>query len=59
MSYVTLAQLNQVNFKKMVQYSPEVYESLKVKALSYEDDWIKFKIKLLQNIDYFHIHGSK
>lgn len=53
-NYCTLAHLSSEYFHKMCNLSPEIFNSLKKRALEdYDDDWIRFKCTLLDQIHYF------
>ena len=52
-NYCTMANLELENFLELWNYSPDIFHSIKSKALSYRDEWIQFKVKLLKQIDYF------
>lgn len=55
LNYCTLAHLSSQYLQKLANICPELYESLKERALeTYCDDWIEFKTVLLQQIDYFN-----
>ena len=53
-NYTTLAYLTLKSFLELWEYSPDTFYMIKSQALSYEDDpWINFKIKMLEQVDYF------
>ena len=52
-NYSTLAFLSQKDFLELWDYSPDTFYQIREKALSYNDPWIKFKVKLLQQVHYF------
>ena len=47
-TYSTLAFLAQKDFLELWDYSPDTFYLIREKALSYNDPWIQFKIKLLE-----------
>ena len=53
MSYCTMALLHEQHFKKLIQKAPEIYHSLRDAALSYNDEWTKFKVKFISEVQYF------
>jgi len=52
-NYSTLAYLNERNFNELMEYSPPIAEGITARALRYGDSFTKFKIRLLQQVDYF------
>lgn len=53
MDYSIFAHLDQEQFHELWNYSPDCYDAIRKEILKYDDEWIQFKIKLLQQVDYF------
>lgn len=59
-NYCTMAHLSSEYFKRLCNVSPEMYTCIKERALQvYDDDWIKFKMVLLKQVDYFRLGPMK
>ena len=52
-NYCTLAVISKSLFYDLCTSFPDVFLKMKKKALNYSDPWKQFKLKLLQQIDYF------
>jgi len=48
--------LKKEKFEEMSIFIPEIHANMQEKTLLYDDEWIQFKIKMLQQIDYFDLH---
>ena len=58
MDYSIYAQMSSNDFFDVWNYQPDIFDGFKEDLLRmYDDEWMKFKVKLLQQIDYFNHHS--
>jgi len=58
MDYSIYAVMSSKNFFEFWQLSPDIFDGFKDHLLKvYDDEWSKFKIRLLEQIDYFNHHS--
>ena len=55
-TYSICAQLAQNQFDKLKDLAMDAHDIIVEKTFDYNDKWIQFKVKLLQQIDYFKSH---
>jgi CRP-like cAMP-binding protein len=53
-NYCTMASFDKKMFYDMCNKFSDIFIKMKMKAVSYRDPWKMFKIKLLNQIDYFN-----
>ena len=53
-NYCTLACLKQRIFFELCNNFPEIIMKMKLRSMEYKDPWKKFKLMVLQQIDYFN-----
>lgn len=46
--------MSKKSFLDLCQNFPDILIKMKKRALEYKDPWKRFKMKMLQEVDYFH-----
>ena len=53
-NYCTMASLSKEVFYDLCNRFTDIFLKLKLKGIQYNDQWKRFKLKLLEQVDYFN-----